>query len=108
MQTNEQLKNQNESTDSDMREEKLQPLRDAAQHIAELIQMISSDRELFVSDSDCPVTRKVDTKMLKEFSAVIKEMSAVICELNGINPELREAPTGIKIEFDEESNQLSF
>ncbi len=107
MQANEQEEMQIDTFDTKLREEKLQPLREAAQHIAELIQFISADRELFVSDTEAPATRKVDTKMLKEFSAVIKEMSTVICELNGINPELREAPTGVKIEFDEESKRLS-
>ncbi len=91
-----------------LREQKLKPLREAAEQIAELICRLSSENELFVSDADCPPARKLDTKTLKEFSAVIKELSSVICELNGISP-VPDLPSrdSVRIEFEENALQAS-
>ncbi len=96
------------SPEEALREEKLRPLREAAEQISELIRRLSSEHDLFVSDVDSPPTRKVDTKTLKEFSAVIKEMSSVICELNGISPNTDDSTLeGIRIEFGETALQAA-
>ena len=83
---------------------KLKPLKVAADRIADMLCGLSEETSLFVFDTEEGQSRKLDTKALKEFSAVIKEMSGVICELNGIGGEenAREAD-GVYIEFSDEA-----
>ena len=83
---------------------KLKPLKIAADRIADMLCGLSEETSLFVFDTEEGQSRKLDTKTLKEFSAVIKEMSGVIRELNGIgsDDEPRENE-GVLIEFSDEA-----
>jgi hypothetical protein len=76
----------------------MKSLRVAASQIADMLCEFSSDRELFVSDGASE--RRLDTKTLKEFSAVLKEISAVISELDGEKTDER---SGVRIEFSGEA-----
>ncbi len=83
---------------------KLKPLKRAADRIADMLCGLSEETELFVFDPSEGQGRKLDTKTLKEFSAVIKEMSGVICELNGIgSDQTSPEENGITIEFSDEA-----
>lgn len=85
---------------------KLKPLKAAADRIADMLCGLSEETELFVFDPEEGQGRKLDTKTLKEFSAVIKEMSGVICELNGIGKD-QTAPedNAVVIEFSDEAEE---
>lgn len=83
---------------------KLKPLKAAADRIADMLCGLSEETSLFVFDPEEGQGRKLDTKTLKEFSAVIKEMSGVICELNGIGSEENsKEDEGVYIEFSDEA-----
>jgi hypothetical protein len=84
-------------------ERQLKPLRKAARHIAELLCEFSCDKELFFSDSASE--RRLDTKTLKEFSAVLKEVSAVMSELCGENTQEK---GGVRIEFSGDALDMGF
>ncbi len=85
---------------------KLKPLKAAADRIADMICGLSEETALFVFDPEEGQGRKLDTKTLKEFSAVIKEMSGVICELNGIKgDEMASDEKGVLIEFSDEAEE---
>lgn len=92
----------------DISSEKLQPLKTAAERIADMLCSLSGDTELFVISQDEKQQRRVDTKTLKEFSSVIKEISGVICELNGISP-LGTPSDGnaVRIEFEGDAEECS-
>lgn len=92
----------------DISSEKLEPLKVAAERIAELLCGLSGDEELFVISADEKQTRRIDTKTLKEFSSVIKEITGVICELNGITPSgSTEGNASVKIEFEGDAEECS-
>ena len=84
-------------------ERQLESLRTAAAQIAEMLCEFSSDRELFVSDGASE--RRLDTKTLKEFSAVLKEISAVVSELDG---ERSRDQGGVRIEFTGDALDMGF
>lgn len=78
-------------------------LKIAANRVSKLLCEISLDTSLFISDAETATPQKrLDTKSLKEFSAVIKEMSGVLTELYAD----RMSNCGVRIEFSDEAFSL--
>ncbi len=97
---------QDNNSPESQKEAKLLPLQIAADRIAALLQAISLDDDYFVN-SDGSNLKKLDAKLLKDFSSVIKELASVICELNGISADSQSNSPDIRIEFDSSASELS-
>lgn len=86
----------------DERRQRLQPLQQALERIADMLCEFSGERELFICDGK--PERRLDTKTLKEFSSVLKEVSSVAMELSG---EGQDKSGSVHIEFSDDALDMS-